>query len=405
MHSAGPVLCVLIDAFRHDYLTAERAPNLARMAREGVGVALRPILGYSDAIRAVIFTGRYPDEHGYWMEYCFRPGESPWRGLDRLGVLDQVPSDFALRAMKFAASTTVMRVLARRRGVPHLDLRHIPFRGVACLGLTLDRPMTAPGALGVPTIFDHCASSGRSWAYLDSSKAGRGSLLRRIEHLPDDVGLIFVYLHQVDMAAHLRGIEAKRFWRCVRRTDTFVQQLVDRVHARFPATPPLIFSDHGMSVIREQVGLPELGRHPGFPSDFFFALDATMVRLWYRNDDANLRLELRQLVERRLPGRFLTERDRMDLHLRFTNRLYGDDIFLVTPGTAVFPNFHSYIKPKAMHAYHPDDRDQLGIFIGPAAARDRVRNPMSMVEIAPLCLELMGVRGDGEVGAAPSAGA
>jgi hypothetical protein len=390
--AAGPVLCVLIDAFRHDYLTETRAPNLARLAAEGVGVPLRPILGYSDAIRAVIFTGRHPDEHGYWMEYCFRPEASPWRGLDRLGALDRLPSDLALRAMKLAASMTVMRPLARRRGVPHLDLRHVPFRGLGCLGLTLERPMTAPGALGVPTIFDHCAGSGRPWAYLDSSKEPRGQLLRRIERLPDDIGLIFVYLHQVDMVSHLRGIESERFWRCVRRTDAFVQQLVDRVRDRFPAVSPLVFSDHGMSVIRQQTGLPELGRHPGFPSEFFFALDATMVRLWYRNDDARLRLQLRELVERRLPGRFLTERDRTELHLRFGGRLYGDDIYLVPPGTAIFPNFHSYIRPKAMHAYHPDDPDQLGIFIGPAAAAGRVSDPARMVEIAPLCLELMGIQ-------------
>jgi hypothetical protein len=361
------------------------------LAEQGVGVPLRPILGYSDAIRSVIFTGRYPDEHGYWMEYCFRPERSPWRGLERLGALDRLPSDLALRALKLAASATAMKALARRRRYPHLDLRHIPFRGLGCFDLTLDRPMTAPGSLGVPTIFDRCTDTGRSWVYLDSSKLRRRALLEQVERLPGDVGLIFVYLHHIDMASHVRGIESRRFWRCVRETDAFVEQVTDRVRDRFPATSPLVFSDHGMSVLRQQIGIPELGRHPGFPSEFFFALDATMVRLWYRNRDAGLRQQLRELVDRRLPGRFLTDQDRRELHLNFTGSLYGDDIFLLPPGTAIFPNFHSYIRPKAMHAYHPDDRDQHGIFVGPSTVADRVHAPMRMVDIAPLCLQLMGV--------------
>jgi hypothetical protein len=375
------------------------------LAEQGVGVPLRPILGYSDAIRSVIFTGRYPDEHGYWMEYCFRPERSPWRGLQRLGVLDRLPSDLALRALKLAASATAMKALARRRGYPHLDLRHIPFRGLGCFDLTLDRPMTAPGALGMPTIFDRCTDTGRSWVYLDSSKLGRRALLEKVGRLPDDVGLIFVYLHHIDMASHVRGIESRRFWRCVRETDAFVEQVTGRVRDRFPETSPLVFSDHGMSVLRQQIGIPELGRHPGFPSEFFFALDATMVRLWYRNRDARLREELRELVDRRLPGRFLNDRDRTELHLNFPGSLYGDDIFLLPPGTAVFPNFHSYIKPKAMHAYHPDDRDQHGIFVGPTAIADRVRAPINMVDIAPLCLELMGVEANRQQAASAQAGA
>ena len=353
----------------------------------------------------MIFTGRYPDELGYWMEYCFRPEGSPWRGLERLAALDRLPSDLALRALKLAASATAMKALACRRGYPHLDLRHIPFRGLGCFDLTLDRPMTAPGSLGVPTIFDRCTDTGRSWMYLDSSKLGRRALLEQAGRLPDDVGLIFVYLHHIDMASHVRGIESCRFWRCVRETDAFVQQVTDRVRKRYPTISPLVFSDHGMSVLRQQIAIPELGRHPGFPSEFFFALDATMVRLWYRNPDARLREQLRDLVDRRLPGRFLTDHDRAELHLRFTGSLYGDDIFLLPPGTAVFPNFHSYIKPKAMHAYHPDDRDQHGIFVGPPVLADRVRAPMNMVDIAPLCLELMGVEASRPQGAQARSGA
>ena len=78
MSDTGPPLLVfLVDAFRHDFLVEEHTPNLAELAAGGLQRPLKPILGYSDAIRATVFTGHYPDETGYWMEYCYRPSNQP----------------------------------------------------------------------------------------------------------------------------------------------------------------------------------------------------------------------------------------------------------------------------------------------------------------------------------------
>ena len=130
--------------------------------------------------------------------------------MERLAPVDRLPLNAAVRGTKMATSMTVMRALAKQRGVPHLDLRNIPLKAVDKFDFTLSQPMTAPHALGYPSIFDACAAAGRPWAYLDSSKVRRRSdLLDQVSKLPDDVGLIFVYLHQIDMAAHLFGIASK----------------------------------------------------------------------------------------------------------------------------------------------------------------------------------------------------
>jgi hypothetical protein len=375
-------LVFLIDAFRHDFLSEDNTPHLAALAGAGVRRPLQPILGYSDSIRATLFTGRAPDETGYWMEYAYRPGESPWRGFNRLAPLDRLPSDLVLRGLKLALSSTVMKPLARRRDRAHLSLRAVPFRAIDRFDLTLHEPMTAPKALGFPSIFDTCTAAGRPWAYLDSSKVRRGAdLLAEVDGLSEDVGLVFVYLHQIDMAAHLVGIEAPTFWRRVRSTDSLFGQIRNRLVRRFPDAPTLVLSDHGMSVLTSQTGIPELTTHPAFPERFFVALDATMVRLWFLDDDEDLRRELRERVASRFDGRFLTPEDLARYGLEFAERLYGDEIFLLTPGTAIFPNFHSFIKPKAMHAYAPEDQDQWGIFIGPTATADRVSDPVDLTEV------------------------
>jgi len=383
-----PVVVFLIDAFRHDFLSEDVTPNLAELAASGVRRPLRPILGYSDAIRATFFTGRYPDETGYWMEYCYRSASSPWKGLSRCAPLDRVPSDLALRGLKLGLSATAMRYLARRSGLPHLSLRNVPFRAIGMFDLTLREPMTAPAALGCPSIFDACTTTGRPWAYLDSSQVRRGSdLLAQLEVVPADVGLIFVYLHQIDMAAHLFGITSPVFWRRVRSTDELVGRIRRGIRRRFGEVTTVVFSDHGMSALSRQIAIPELTSHRAFPERFFVALDATMVRLWYLDEDERLRQELRERVATRYPGHFLSAAELKSHHLEFSGRLYGDEIYLLPPGTAVFPNFHSFIRPKAMHAYDPADRDQWGIVIGPAAAAARVSEPAEIPEVTALVLD------------------
>ena len=83
-----------------------------------------------------------------------------------------------------------------------------------------------------------------------------------------------------------------------------------------------MFSDHGMSPVDHIASYPSLWRHPGFPERFCFALDATMVRLWYEDDSPALRDELRATVARGAPGRFLERDELVQLHLDFDNRLH-----------------------------------------------------------------------------------
>lgn len=386
-----PEVVVLIDAFRHDFMSEEITPNLTQYAGEGVQYPLCPILGYSDSIRATFFTGKYPDQTDYWMEYCYRPENSPWSGLTRLAPIDRIPLDSLVRGTKMVTSMTAMRVLARRRGIPHLQLRNLPLKAVDRFDFTLNKPMTARNALGCTSIFDACAATGKSWAYLDASKVRRGSdLLDMVSQLSDDTGLIFIYLHQIDMAAHLFGINTRLFWKRVQSTDTLLGRIIARIRLRFGEVDPIFFSDHGMSVLLRQISIQDLLEHPGFPNKFFVALDATMVRLWFFDADDRLKSEIRDRVANRYPGRFLSAEDLTKYHLQFSDRLYGDEIFLLNPGIGIFPNYHSYIKPKAMHAYEPTDRDQWGIFIGPASTKGLVSNPVDLTEITALVMNKLG---------------
>ena len=144
-----------------------------------------------------------------------------------------------------------------------------------------------------------------------------------------------------------------------------------------------------MSPLLRQISIQDLLHHPAFPDRFFMALDATMVRLWFLDEDERLRSEIRDRVASRYPGRFLSTDDLAAYHLQFRGRLYGDEIYLLKPGVGIFPNYHSYIKPKAMHAYEPTDRDQWGIFVGPPGAGGAVSDPVDLAELTALVMKML----------------
>jgi Type I phosphodiesterase / nucleotide pyrophosphatase len=381
------LLYVLVDAVRHDYVTPQRTPYLDGLADELGFARMKPLLGYSDAIRAAIFTGRSPDEHGYWMEYCYRPGRTPFGSLEHLRLLDAFPSDFVKRGTKVVLSHTVVPRLRRRAGYEHLSLRHLPFRALGVFDWTLRRDMTQPGALGVPSIFDRLDDHQVPWRYLDASKLGRKGLLDALAALPAETRFVFVYLHHVDMASHLFGIQSPLFERTLSRTDALTREVVERTRARLGDVETVVFSDHGMSAVTKVVSFPALWRDPDFPHRFCFALDATMVRLWWEGASSELQQRVRGYVTERAAGRFLEREELRELHLDFDGRLYGDEIYLLEPGTAIFPNFHSMLKPKAMHAYHPDDPDQQGIALGLASGNSTV----DLLQLAPFALRSLGV--------------
>jgi hypothetical protein len=190
------------------------------------------------------------------------------------------------------------------------------------------------------------------------------------------------------MASHVVGIKSRLFERVLRRTDALAREVVERTERRLGNVESVIFSDHGMSPVERMVGYPALWRHPGFPSRFCFALDATMVRIWFEDDSEELRDEVRGIVSGAATGHFLSGEERNSLHLDFADRLYGDEIFLLEPRTAIYPNFHSLQRPKAMHAYHPDDPEQHGIAIGLNSGAETVE----LVTLAPHALLELGIQ-------------
>lgn len=126
-----------------------------------------------------------------------------------------------------------------------------------------------------------------------------------------------------------------------------------------------LFSDHGMTPVREHVDLVHQIEALGFqmPDDYLAVYDSTMARFWFFNEEARDRI-VRELQSQPY-GRVLSDVELSELGILFPDRRYGEVIALLEPGWLLAQsdfNGNGW-KPKGMHGYHPDDPYTDGVFL------------------------------------------
>lgn len=384
------ILSILVDSLRYDHVNEKDTPFLHELSQRGVKVPLKPILGYSDSILATILTGKYPDKHGYWMSYRYSPESSPFKALRALRFIDLIPSDLIRRGIKFILSSTLCRILAKTAGYAKLDLHNIPFSIVDRFDATLRKSMLTEKPFSeCQTLFDVLRESGIRFAYFDSTGL-KGKLLKKIGKMDPETRFVFVYLHYIDQASHWFGLGSRKFTRSLRSVNVLVYHIVQLVTGVFGEEPIImVFSDHGMAEEERRIDLSHLMRLRGFGDEFIFVLDATMVRAWYSNDKARERF--RRAIKEIGHCMRLTDQRKRELGIAFEGNGYGDDVFLFEPGYVIFPNFYSYVRPRAMHAYDPEHPTQQGVFI--LQGCDAVTFPrgrsVDVVDIMPTILSML----------------
>src|SRR5437867_8901442 len=223
------VIAILVDALRYDYVNEEDTPFMHKVALKGAMVPLKPILGYSDSIRATIFTGTYPDKHGYWMSYRYSPGTSPFKAFKILRPIDFIPNDFLRRGTKFFLTSTICKLLARVKGYSSLHLHNIPYSIIDQFDETLHKSMLDRNPFpNCPTLFDILRERKIAHAYVDSSVSKR-RVLAAVEELGDETQFAMVYLHYVDEASHWYGLDSQTFRKALRYSDSIVQHVIEKL--------------------------------------------------------------------------------------------------------------------------------------------------------------------------------
>jgi predicted AlkP superfamily pyrophosphatase or phosphodiesterase len=142
-----------------------------------------------------------------------------------------------------------------------------------------------------------------------------------------------------------------------------------------PDATMTVISDHGMTPVEHRYDVVREIDNLGLKVavDYLAVYDSTMARFWFFNDRA------KQVIQGRLEnlqcGRVLPDEELRHLGVFFSDRRFGELVFLLHPGWLLSKsdfNGKGWM-PNGMHGYHPEDSYSDAIFLSSSEPPIRVQ--------------------------------
>lgn len=349
---------VLIDALGWKYLEGRDFLSDLLPYRQ----PMRTVLGFSSGAIPTILTGVPPAVTGHWNLFYYDPKGSPFRWLRSLQFLPDVVLDNRV-------TRKILKELGRRvLGMGPLfecvvSPRFLPWFNYVEKRNIYDRG----GITGWPSIFDQLAQQGiphRVYSYHHLTDAG--IVDRAIEDIRSRAAsFFFLYLSEMDMFLHMHCNEPEQVEQRLQVYDKRLRKVFQAAREVDPGAIMTVISDHGMTPVQHHYDLVREVEvlALNMPVDYLAVYDSTMARFWFFNNEA------RQLIHDHLQnlacGRIVPDEELRQLGVFFTDRRFGELIFLLHPGWLLSEsdfNGKGWM-PNGMHGYHPQDSGSDAIFL------------------------------------------
>jgi len=340
-------LVIFIDAYPFWALKGSRLTERLSFVRP-----VRPGFGYSINCQAELFTGKSPDELGYWCEYSFDPGNGVVRSR-ALSILDTLrPWRIPNRACHRFADKLLGK---RTKDIPFAYLpyfsksgkeafsREFPFKSI--LKNSSVRVLSYLDFLSLPNPKDRDESIFDGGIHLLKQNGANGLVLA---------------LGNFDNAGHWNTPGTEPYWAARDAIEARTLEVLELAEAKYPDCTTIVISDHGMSPVERCIDL-QIERHFGIPDRrrYVYFLEGTILRIW--SADTKLRDEMECYLHEFTDVEVLSEEERNRLGIATPS--FGDLIAVTNDGTMWVPSFWGSLPSKGMHGYHPRHERQHGIFL------------------------------------------
>ena len=351
-------ICVLIDALGWKFI--EGRDFLGDLLPHRT--PLRSVLGYSSGAIPTLLTGKSPSEHGHWNLFYYDPEGSPFRWLRHFDFLPRAVLDHRV-------TRKILKEIGRRvLGQGPLFECCVRPSLLRWFSYVEKRNIYSPG--GIPnahSIFDELVAKGVSFQTYSYHQWTDSEILTRVL---DDLErgedtFFFLYLSEVDALLHHHCEDEVLLDERFAWYEENLRKVFLEARRKDPEASFTIFSDHGMTPVREHVNLVHQIEALGFqmPDDYLAVYDSTMARFWFFNDRA--RRDIVQELQSQPCSQILSDQELAELGILFSDRRYGEVVVLLEPGWLFSEsdfNGNGW-QPKGMHGYHPDDPYTDGVFL------------------------------------------
>ncbi len=360
---------VLIDALGWEIIKERSFLNAELPIRQ----PLKTVLGYSSGAIPTILTGLPPAQNGHWNMLYYDPNGSPFRWLRWLSFLPDGLVDNRV-------SRKLIKELGRRLlGMgPLFECCVSPgllakFNWVEKLNIYAEGGI--PNSVSIFDTLRRRAISYRSYSYHTRTDA------EIVRQAGDDIQsanieFLFIYLSEFDRFLHGYRDNSAAVTERLAWYDHHLREVFNVAIKTDPEASFTIVSDHGMTEVHSRYDL--LGKIDGLgfkmPKDYLAVYDSTMARFWFFNPAA--RASVVSELEETSCGRIVDDEELERLGILFSDRRYGEVIFLLDPGWLMArSDFNGdHWKPVGMHGFHPSDRDSDAIFLSNRLPRHQMRS-------------------------------
>ena len=383
-----PVILLLLDALRYDYLSKDAMPFLNSLIPESEYYE-HVIPSYGFCERTEILSGMAPDESGFFTAIGFEPEYSPYSAnsiyskVDRiLGFLPEQAKfpgigrnvNISRKARSYLAPLLLKRINSNRLGSYNIPFSFLPF-----LNLTEDAEESS-----------YNNSSETESIIFRLNKEGRSVCLDTFTSLSDTRGLsdenrlmlavnvlkaggndlILVYNSIPDHFGHKYGPDSYLLKNELKILDDTLKEFVAECQNINDDTTFVFLGDHGMAKVSQRLNIKSIIKKMSKRTrlkpvrDYVYFLDSTMFRMWFfsKESESFLMAELESDQELISHGRFVTKDYAEKFRIPYGDKRYGDLLWLANDGVLVSPDFfHSQNENiQGMHGYNPKNSENHG---------------------------------------------
>lgn len=385
---------LFLDGFSSDYLREELCPCLYDISREHYFSKVEPMFAFQ-GIGAAIYSGATPNITGVFAEFILQRNEivaDSQLFQTLLRITDVVPNDGLCANIRHI----LFRIAGKNRpGISNV----IPSQLFKYFSPKLVKEYSEENSLGhVATIFDILKANSMSYELqrpaTRSENDAISNIVNRIEKrkMPD---LAVIHPCSLDLIGHKFGPHSPHLRRAVERVDKLIYKIIRSVEFSPEKIITIILSDHGMSSVNYYINLLKTldQLRLALGNDYLVFLDSTMARFWFFNEKAE------KLISETLYaldcGQILRKHDLQNLGIDKIGREYGELIFALKEGYAMFPDFfRKYRPPKGMHGYaFPIHDAPIMIIYAPnTSVVFKRKKAVRHIDIMPTILELFNLR-------------
>lgn len=335
---------------------------------------LTTVLGYSSGAIPTILTGLTPAVHGHWNLLYFDPARSPFRWLRHLQFLPNFVLDH--RVIK-----KILKELGRHVfGLGPLFECCVSPRFLSYFNWTERKSIYSPkGIEPRSSVFDLLGEKQVPYQVYTYHHHSDSEILKqaKLDLKGEKASFFFIYLSELDRLLHFHELESEEVGA---RLSWYGRELREILSAAQDSSSDVTFtvcSDHGMTPVTQRFDLVSEveAMHLSMPKDYLAVYDSTMARFWFFNDAG--REKVTALLNSLPCGRILPDEELERLGILFSDRRYGEMIFLLHPGWLVAESHFNGNgwNPTGMHGYHPADPYSDAVFLSnrpPASEIDSI---------------------------------